>query len=105
MYSKGWADLQSVSPSYSKIQRQFVSKCTFSHNQNNSIVCNSPSVSDNQDYGETQIAMDLKICTQSYIIHALVGIDDGLQWSVRRVRYLSYVYNVVLGVWEHATSE
>ena len=53
---------------------QSVSKCIFPFKRSNSIVCEAPSVCDNQDSGETQRAMDLKNCTQSYIIRMLVGI-------------------------------
>ena len=43
-------------------------------------VSESLSVSDNQESGETQRAIDLKIYSQSYIIHMLVGIENGLYW-------------------------
>ena len=46
---------------------------TFPHNRSKSIVCDSPSVCDNKPR-----AADLKICTQAYIIHVLVGIVNGL---------------------------
>ena len=49
---------------------QLASKCTVPHNQSNSIVCDSPSVCDNQNFGEIPRAMDLKICTHMYYPYA-----------------------------------
>ena len=67
------------------IQIQLVSKCTFRHKQRNSIVCDSPSVCDNQNFGGTRTATE-KICNQAYSIHMLVGIENGLY------RLTSHIY-------------
>ena len=60
------------------IQMQLVPKCTFPHNWNKSIVFDSPSVCDKQYSGERRRASLLKICTQAYVIHMQVGIENGL---------------------------
>ena len=60
------------------IRMQFVSKCSFPHNRSNTIICNSPSVCDNQDSGGTQRATNLKIWTQAHMDNMLIPIENCL---------------------------
>ena len=79
------------------IQRQFVLKCTFSHNRSNVIICDSLSECDNEDSAETQRATNLKI--------KLKLIGNGPYRFTGSGTSLIYMCIEFLGVWENASSQ